>query len=167
MWKKATHITLWVNSSCLGSYVKRWFQIILLKYPQLYTSMVLLQPPSPPHRSPPVCPQQRPGTEPGLCGLGSPWWDPAGPHPLDAGAGHDTVSWGLYWTLRISDITCSYGHISALLCRYVEGGTRYNFTKLDQLIELLWINGLRPGGSNRDQTLKYYYSLCLSLPSNV
>uniref|UniRef100_A0A8C5AX81 Alpha-L-iduronidase n=1 Tax=Gadus morhua TaxID=8049 RepID=A0A8C5AX81_GADMO len=25
------------------------------------------------------------------------------------------------------------------------GGTRYNFTKLDQLIELLWINGLRPG----------------------
>ncbi|KAJ3607295.1 hypothetical protein NHX12_025605 [Muraenolepis orangiensis] len=26
-----------------------------------------------------------------------------------------------------------------------EGGPQYNFTKLDQLIELLWINGLRPG----------------------
>ncbi|KAM4617057.1 alpha-L-iduronidase [Polymixia lowei] len=27
----------------------------------------------------------------------------------------------------------------------VEGEPRYNFTKLDQLIELLWINGLKPG----------------------
>uniref|UniRef100_A0A667Z4U7 Alpha-L-iduronidase n=1 Tax=Myripristis murdjan TaxID=586833 RepID=A0A667Z4U7_9TELE len=27
----------------------------------------------------------------------------------------------------------------------VNGGPQYNFTKLDQLIELLWINGLRPG----------------------
>ena len=120
--------------------------MIILKHPNLYTSMAPLQPPSPPHRGPPVCPQQRPGTEPGLCGVGSPRRDPAGPHPLDAGASNDTVRWERCWTLMISDIVaCSYGHISDFLCRYGEGGTRYNFTKLDQLIELLWINGLRPG----------------------
>ncbi|XP_030213787.1 alpha-L-iduronidase isoform X1 [Gadus morhua] len=39
----------------------------------------------------------------------------------------------IHWMLEL--VTIQYG----------EGGTRYNFTKLDQLIELLWINGLRPG----------------------
>lgn len=30
-------------------------------------------------------------------------------------------------------------------CRDVGGRPQYNFTKLDQLMDLLWINGLRPG----------------------
>lgn len=30
-------------------------------------------------------------------------------------------------------------------CRDVGGEVHYNFTHLDMLVELLWINGLRPG----------------------
>ncbi|CAL8346343.1 unnamed protein product [Lota lota] len=39
----------------------------------------------------------------------------------------------IHWMLEL--VTIQYG----------EGGPQYNFTNLDQLIELLWINGLRPG----------------------
>ncbi|KAG7268471.1 hypothetical protein CRUP_016905, partial [Coryphaenoides rupestris] len=40
-----------------------------------------------------------------------------------------------------------------------EGGPQFNFTKLDQLIELLWINGLRPGFELMGSASNYFNDL--------
>lgn len=55
------------------------------------------------------------------------------------------------WSLRSkttisSTFWTAYLYFSPVICcREIAGWVQYDFTKLDQLIELLWINGLQPG----------------------
>lgn len=55
------------------------------------------------------------------------------------------------WSLRSKTTILStfgqriYTSVLWSCCREIAGQVQYDFTKLDQLIELLWINGLQPG----------------------
>lgn len=51
----------------------------------------------------------------------------------------------IYYQLLVLRVFIMINDCCWCCCRDIGGQPHYNFTKLDQLIELLWINGLRPG----------------------
>lgn len=154
VWNQSRHKSYWALLLTLSIWI-RWdlkhVVNIFVKVKQ--DSVLCIQSPSPSHPGPPVWPEHRPAVESGLCGLSSPWRDPAGQDTLDAGAGHGTVSKAVLKQQKYTHVKENWAYFIAwhhrclilLFFRDTEGQPQYNFTKLDQLIELLWVNRLQPG----------------------